>query len=161
MRLTVGRVISGIALAASLSIAPQRSLAQDRPADCHGDKSVCQIIVEGEQELASMLVSGDVSTVTRLFADDAIWTLASGERWTKPEAVAALRNAPRMTSSRLLRASVYQHGSVAVVTWNESWRDPAKKREQQSFGTDTWMLRDAGWQIIASQEARVPPSPAG
>ena len=153
------RAVSGIVLALSLSTATPRLLAEDRNTDCNGDEAVCETLVTGERELASMLVSGDTSIVTRLFADDAVWTLASGQRWTKRQALAALRNAPRMVSSRLLRASVYQHGTVAIVIWTESWRDPAKKPEEQSFGTDTWMLRQTGWQIIASQEARLPPAP--
>jgi hypothetical protein len=131
-------------------------LAKDPVADCQGDQRVCEILVRGEQELASMLVSGDVSIVARLFADDAVWSLGSGKRWTKAEAIAALRKAPRMTSSRLLRASVRQHGTVAIVVWEESWHDPATNRQEQSFGTDTWMSRGAAWQIIASQEARLP-----
>lgn len=146
-----------LAAACLIAIGPARA---DEPAiECHGEKAVCQTLVAGEKELASMLVSGDVGVVQRLFADDAIWTLANGVRWTKQEAVVALRRAPKMISSRLLRASVYQHGTVAIVSWSESWRDPGKAREQQSFGTDTWVVRDKGWQIIASQEARRPPTP--
>lgn len=157
MRLTMRRAGRGIALAMCLLIASKPSLARAANADCHGDRKVCETLSSGERELASMLVSGDVGIVARLFADDAVWSLGSGERWTKRQAIAALRKAPRMTSSRLLQASVHQHGKVAIVLWNESWHNPATNREEQSFGTDTWMLRDAIWQIIASQEARLPP----
>ncbi len=153
------RIKPVIMLAASYFIATPPVLAESPTIECRGERAVCRLLVNGEQELAAMLVSGDVRIVERLFADDAIWTLADGTRWTKREAVAALRGAPRMTSSRLVRASVYQHGKVAVVSWSESWRDPAKAGEQQSFGTDTWMIRDKGWQIIASQEARARATP--
>lgn len=158
MSLSTKRMKPFVVLAASLLIAITPGSAQAPVTSCHGKKTVCQALVNGEQELASMLVSGDTDVVRRLFADDAIWTLASGTRWTKQAALAALRNAPKMSSSRLVQASVYQHGRVAVVTWNESWRDPADAREHQAFGTDTWMKRGTTWQIIASQEARYPPA---
>jgi hypothetical protein len=154
MRLSTRRAARATALTASLLITFQPLLAKDDVADCHGEPSVCRTLVRGERDLASMLVSGDTSIVARLFADDAVWSLGNGQRWTRVEAIAALRKAPRMTSSKLVRASVHQHGTVAIVVWNESWHDPANNREEQSFGTDTWMLKGAEWQIIASQEAR-------
>ncbi len=150
------RIGLAIGLAASCLFAAAPGLAEAPAIECHGEAAVCRTLVQGEQELAAMLVSGDVSVVGRLFANAAIWTLANGVRWTKQDAVMALQGAPRMTSSQLLCASVYQHGKVAIVSWSESWRDPAKAGEQQSFGTDTWLAGDHGWQIIASQEARRP-----
>lgn len=105
--------------------------------ECFGETTVCQTLVAGEKGLAAMLVSGDVSVVQRLFADDVVWTLANGDRWTKQEAIVALRDAPKMASSQLLRASVRQYGNFAIVSWSESWRNPYKGNEQRSFGTDT------------------------
>lgn len=159
MRLTKIRRATGIGLTISLLFLTLPVRAGDRATDCHGEQQVCRILIAGERELASMLVSGDVAIVDRLFADDAVWSLASGERWTKRQAMETLRTAPRMASSRLLHASVRQHGGVAIVLWEESWIDPKMNREQRSFGTDTWMLRRARWQIIASQEVR-PAAPA-
>ncbi|WP_454885000.1 nuclear transport factor 2 family protein [Sphingomonas oryzagri] len=159
MRRIGTRAILSVVLTASLVIASPAAFAGDRIVECHGHASVCQTLVEGEEQLASMLVSGDVKIVTRLFADNAIWTLSDGVRWTKTEAIAALRTAPRMKGSQLLRVSIYQQDNVAIVSWRESWQDPAKEGEQQSFGTDTWMRRNARWQIMASQEARRSPTP--
>jgi ketosteroid isomerase-like protein len=148
----------GIVLAAASLIAGEAVPAQRPMVDCRGDRAVCQTLVRGEQALASMLVSGDVAVVARLFADDAVWSLASGARWTKRDAIAALRDAPKMAESRLLEASVRQHGMVAIVLWKESWRAPGATREEQAQGTDTWLLRNGRWQIIASQEIRLPPA---
>lgn len=150
------RGIRGIMLAVSLLMPGAASSAGERVRECHGEAAVCRTLWQGEEDLASMLVSGDVRIVERLFAEDAVWSLASGERCTKREALAALRRAPRMTSSELVRASVHQHGGVAIVLWNERWHDPATDREERSFGTDTWMRRKGRWQIVASQEARSP-----
>ena len=124
---------------------------------CHGERSVCGALVAGERDLASLLVSGDVRIVERLFATDAVWTLASGTRWSKREAVAALRSAPKMASSRLVRADVRQFGGVAVVLWEEAFRAAADAREQRTFGTDTWLRRSGRWQIVASHEGRAAP----
>lgn len=154
MRLTKGRRATGIALAAFTLILAPPSRAEDRAVDCRGEPSVCRTLLTGTRELASILVSGDIAIVDRVFADDAVWSLASGERWTKKQAMDAIRTAPRMTSSRLLRADIRQYGTVAIVLWKESWHDPAKNRDELSFGTDTWMLRHTRWQIIASQEVR-------
>jgi hypothetical protein len=122
---------------------------------CRAARPVCDTAVTGEGELARMLVSGDVRVAERLFADDAIWSLSSGERWTKRQAIAALRGAPRMASSQLLSVEVRQFGTTAIVLWHERWRDAAG-RDAQAFGTDTWLLRRGRWRIVASQEARPP-----
>lgn len=143
-------------LVALMLVTHAPSSANDGPVRCQGDKRVCETLVAGERELASMLVSGDVGIIARLFADDAVWSLGNGMRWTRDQAIAALRNAPKMTSSRLLRADVRQFGTTAIVLWNEGWHDPATGRDEQSFGTDTWMLRKGRWRIVASQEARAP-----
>lgn len=143
---------------AMMLVAHTPSSAADCSAHCRGDASVCETITVGEQELTSVMVSGDVSVIARLFADDAVWSLGSGVRWTKGEAIVALRNAPKMTSSRLLSVDVRQFGTTAIVLWKEGWRDPATGRDEQSFGTDTWILRAGRWHIVASQEARVPTS---
>ncbi|KQN36575.1 hypothetical protein ASG37_13355 [Sphingomonas sp. Leaf407] len=151
-----GRIF-GATIVAGIAALSAAARAETPPGACHGEAAVCRTLWQGEAELASMLVSGDVRIVERLFAEDAVWSLANGERWSKRQAIAALRNAPRMTRSQLLRADVHQHGTVAIVVWNEQWHDPATNREAQSFGTDTWLRRQGRWQIIASQEARLPP----
>ena len=114
---------------------------------------MCDTVLAGERELTAMMTSGDTAIVSRLFADDAVWSLGDGTRWTKSEAIAALRKAPRMASSQLLQADVRQFGTVAIILWKESWRAPGAKIDEISFGTDTWMLREGHWQIVASQEA--------
>lgn len=146
--------------AALMVIACDPSSAADATVQCQGDERVCETVTAGERELTSVLVSGDVRVIARLFADDAVWSLGNGVRWTKGEAIAALRNAPKMTSSRLLWADVRQFGTTAIVLWKEGWRDSATGRDAQSFGTDTWILRAGRWQIVASQEGRAPTKPA-
>lgn len=156
MRPTMIRRMLGAMLVAGISTLSAAAQTLSPPGECRGQAEVCRTLWQGEAELASMLVSGDVRIVERWFADDAVWTLASGKRWTKRQAIAALRGAPRMTRSRLLRADVRQHGDVAIILWDEDWHDPATNRDEASFGTDTWLRRAGRWQIVASQEVRAP-----
>jgi hypothetical protein len=120
-------------------------------------KKLCETLIAGERALTAMMVTGDTSIVERLFADDAVWSLGDGTRWTKGEAVAALRKAPRMTSSHFIRADIRQFGTIAIVLWNEGSQASATSPEELTYGTDTWMLRAGRWQIIASQEAHALP----
>ncbi|MGF7152077.1 hypothetical protein FHS96_005746 [Sphingomonas zeicaulis] len=127
-------------MAAALLIATQASLAEDQLVACRGDASVCQTLVKGEQELESMLVSGAVNIVAGLFPDDAVWTLASGERRGDRQTAGCSAIDEQLAPA----SSVFQHGTVAIVVWKESCRNRAMDREQHSFGTDTWMLKGNG-----------------
>ena len=126
---------------------------------CRGasDPAACDHIIEAETQFAVMLVSGDPKPVETYLADDAVWTLADGRTWTKPEAIVAISNGPRMAQSELARADVRMFGDVAVVQWIETWVTPGPTGGPgRTFGTDTWSKRDGRWRIIASQEARPP-----
>lgn len=143
--------------AVSLSLLPRPAAADEARITCRGEGPVCAELVAGERDLTAVLVNGDTAVVERHFADDAVWSLGNGRRWTKAEAVAAIAKAPRMTSSRLIEVEVRQFGTIAIVLWREGWHERPGTPEAQSVGTDTWLLRDGRWRVVASQEARMPP----
>ena len=151
------RTCLGLSIVAAFSLSTSAAVwAKDHSTGCHGDRIACDTMLGGERALTAMMVSGDVNIVERLFADDAVWSLGDGTRWTKGEAIATLRKTQKMARSRLLKADVRQFGTTAIVLWTESWRAMASDHDEQTNGTDTWMLRAGRWQIIASQEAHAP-----
>ena len=159
MHSCLSRSCGAALLVAALFLPTSAASAQGKSSACHGDRRVCGFIVSAERNLTAMLVSSNPAAIEQYFADDGTLSLADGRRWTKREAIAAIRMEPRMESSRLVRANVRQFGAVAVVFWDERWRAPGA-RNGRAVGTDTWLLRNGRWQIVASQEARPVLKPA-
>lgn len=144
-------VIAGLAIAAS-TFAPgqtkQRGAAQkDNPE---------QELRERLREWDAAYSRRDTQSLSRILADDFIYTNAFGAVLNKAQYIMATIKAPDMTletsaSSEDVRVRVY--GETAVVTSSGKQRgqplnrDPAVRYRY----TDVWVRQQGRWQAVASQ----------
>jgi ketosteroid isomerase-like protein len=114
-----------------------------------------QYIRDAERQWAEATASGDTSVVVRIVATDFVGIdPADGHRYGKTEAIASIRDHhAEYSSSRLDEMTVRVIGTTAIAQGSESWeRRTGEPRRGGYIWTDTWMLRDGNWQIIAAQD---------
>jgi ketosteroid isomerase-like protein len=117
-----------------------------------------QYIRDGERQWAEATASGDTLVVVRIVASDFVGIdPGDGHRYGKAEAIASIRDHyTEYASSRLDEMTVRVIGNTAIAQGSESWeRRTGEPRRGGYIWTDTWMLRDGTWQIIAAQDLNV------
>jgi hypothetical protein len=123
------------------------------------DDKTAKYIVDMERKWAEG-VCVDNGVVAGLLAEDFQGTSTEGSRFQKPDELKDEKSARTAHDCGLDEAKVRFFGdSLAVVYGRE--HAVGKDKSQPSakvcqVWTDTWMQRDGRWQIIASQDNRVP-----
>lgn len=121
-----------------------------------------------EQTLRALLTEfldaagrGDKAVFERFFADDVIYTRATGVVVTKAEIMKSLdeprpADAPKMAYSAE-DVNVRVHGSTAVVNFRLVGRaEQGGKTEITNYrNTGTFMLRNGRWQVVAWQATKL------
>ncbi|MFI4889918.1 MAG: nuclear transport factor 2 family protein [Steroidobacterales bacterium] len=114
-------------------------------------------IIAGERQWADALVSGDTAAVERIVADDFVGVDPGGKEYDKPAAIEEVREAPKQfLSSHVNHVKVRFYGDTAVAQGDESWELRAgEHRRGRYVWTDTWVLRNGKWQIVAAEDLTV------
>ena len=125
------------------------------------DVDVEHYIRESERQWAESVANGDASVVERILADDFLGVDPDGNFYEKAKMVADTREAPKeFISNRLNDVKVRFFGDAAVAQGDESWvRRTGTPLRARFVWTDTWILRNGKWQIVASEDL-IAPEPA-
>lgn len=119
-------------------------------------------IKQKEAEWAEQSVSNDDGLLRRLLADDYIGVSSSSQVENKTqqieEALAAQKQPSDFLSNKVDYVDVHFFSdSLAVAQGQESWTLRSGERGRYIW-TDTWLRRNGQWQIIASQDTKIPPA---
>lgn len=101
------------------------------------------------------MASGDTAVIERIIADDFIGVDPQGKTYGKASMVADTRKAPQFfLSNRLNDVKVRFYGDTAIAQGSESWERRSGARGRFVW-TDTWLRRDAQWQIVAAEDLQL------
>jgi hypothetical protein len=119
-------------------------------------------ITESERQWAASVATGDTSTEQRILADDFIGVDPDGNLYDKAKQIADTRNSPKTyVSNRLNEVKVRFFGNAAVAQGSETWeRRTGTPNRGRFVWTDTWILRNGKWQIVAAEDLSAPESPS-
>lgn len=114
-------------------------------------------IRESERQWAESVASGDSSVVERILADDFVGVDPEGRQYTMAKMVADTRTAPQYYASNHLNdVKVRFYGDMAIAQGSESWvRRKGEPKHGRFVWTDTWLLRNGKWQIVAAEDLTV------
>lgn len=123
------------------------------------DDPTVKYIVEAERRWAEDACTHQKVT-DKILADDFQGTSPDGKRYTKADELAEVEDASTtIRDCRLIEAKVRFFGdNLAMVYGSESSARKMKDGSEKSrclIWTDTWMKRNARWQIIAAQDTEV------
>jgi hypothetical protein len=117
-------------------------------------------IVERSREWTACYVSGNTDVMERILAEDFVGTGPKGRKSDKAQAIAAARRGPEfLRSARVGPIEVRVFGQMALAFGGdllEPKHDPAAT--VTTAWTDTWLLRDGRWVVLASHESEVEPA---
>ena len=116
-----------------------------------------QAVMQLERELAKAYVQGDAKTLERILADELTDTSAEGLVFTKQYHLKYLKPLAGATVDfPSMNARVY--GNAAVVTGVAVFKFNIGEGEDAAYYrfTDTFVKRQSGWQLIATQQQRLP-----
>ena len=120
-------------------------------------KQAEQYIRGSEKQWAESVANGDSIVIVRILADDFIGVDPDGSQYNKQAMVKGTYDAPKyFLSNHLNEVKIRFYGNTAVAQGNETW----VKRKDSSTGrfvwTDTWVLRNGKWQIVAAEDLIAP-----
>jgi hypothetical protein len=128
-----------------------------QPANIDYNK-IREYITESEKQWAEATASGDTTAILRILADDFIGVDPKGVQYHKRQEVYNTSVSPRLfKSNHLNKVKIRFYGSMAVAQGDETWvrlsGDPITGR---FVWTDTWLLRNGQWQIVAAEDLIAP-----
>jgi hypothetical protein len=113
-------------------------------------------IKDSESKWAESLANGDTASVNKILADDFIGTGSDGGRYTKQEALDWIIAPTSFIHNHLDSVKVIFYGNMAIARGSETWeRRSGNVLKGQYVWTDTWLLRNDKWQIVAAQDNTV------
>jgi hypothetical protein len=128
------------------------------PAPSSGQKEAEDYIRKSESEWAESVANGDATVIERILADDFRGVDPKGKLYDKPTMISETKEGPNhFVSNHLEDVKVRFFGdNAAVAQGSESW--VRRNGERGRFvWTDTWILRNGRWQIVAAEDL-VPPA---
>ena len=119
-------------------------------------ESVEQYIADRSREWTDAFVSGNTRVMEEIIAPDFLGTSTKGERYTKQDAIKDAKDGPNyFVSNRLLKVEVKVYGSTAVAFGVDVMKLKSNPNvEETAVWTDTWLLRNGKWQVVASHESK-------
>jgi hypothetical protein len=121
-------------------------------------------LVRRTQELYDGIVPGNQGPWKKYFADDCIFADEKGRTLDKAKLIADITPMPAGYSGAIKIANVQSLiiGDTAVLSYDLSETETIFGQELHAryHTTDTWLQRNGGWQIIASQAHRYYEDPA-
>ena len=117
-----------------------------------------QYIRESEKQWAEAVASGDSTVIQRILADDFIGVDSDGNQYDKQHEVHGILEAPKFIKSNHLNdVKVRFYGNAAVAQGDETWvRHSGEQLTGRFVWTDTWILRNDKWQIVAAEDLIAP-----
>ena len=117
-----------------------------------------QYIMESEKQWAEAVASGDSTVVQRILADDFIGVDTKGFQYNKEHEVHNTPEGPKyFKSNRLNSIKIRFYGDMAVAQGDEIWvRYSGEQLTGRFVWTDTWLLRNDKWQIVAAEDLIAP-----
>src|SRR5919201_3053991 len=140
-------------IATSLSLARAQS-----PVPASAQKEAEDYIRKSESEWAESVANGDATVIERILADDFLGVDPKGKLYDKPTMISETKEGPKhFVSNHLEDVKIRFFGdNTAVAQGSESW--VRRNGERGRFvWTDTWILRNGRWQIVAAEDL-VPPA---
>jgi ketosteroid isomerase-like protein len=117
-------------------------------------------IRDSESQWAEAVATGDLSVVKRVLADDFIGVDAGdGHLYPKAEAISWIQDHhTEFVFNHVDEVKVRFYGNTAVAQGSESWeRRIGEPRRGRFVWTDTWVLRNGQWRIVAAEDLIAPP----
>ena len=121
-------------------------------------------LVQRAQELMDAVAAGNKAPFTKYYADDALVFDEKGRGMTKAQLVADITGLPKGYSGEIKIVNPQSRilGDTAILSYDMDevetiWGQRLTARYHQ---TDTWLLRNGAWQIVASQTLRYYEDPA-
>lgn len=147
-----------LTIAAMILAASSLALNQNKDTNTSGQSgSEEQAVLQLERELAKAYVQGDVKTLERILADELAVTSDEGFVLTKQDYLKYLKRLNGLvTDFPSMKARAY--GNAVVVTGVVMFKvsDGVKEEVVYFCFTDTFVKRPSGWQLMASQQQRLP-----
>jgi hypothetical protein len=125
-------------------------------------EDVKRYIVERSQEWTQAYASGNPKVMETILAHDFVSTNPRGKKSGKSAAIASAMEGPSVFQSALagpIEVRLFHHMAIALGGDMLVLRAGAPKGVTTAW-TDTWLLRDGEWLVVASHESEVDP-PAG
>jgi ketosteroid isomerase-like protein len=144
--------------AVALIVASSPLTRAQNPAPSSGQKEAEDYIRKSESEWAESVASGDATVIERILADDFLGVDPKGKHYDKPTMISETKEGPKhFVSNHLEDVKIRFFGdNTAVAQGSESW--VRRNGERGRFvWTDTWILRNGRWQIVAAEDL-VPPA---
>lgn len=115
-----------------------------------------QAVSQLERELAKACVQGDAKTLERILADELTASLDAGLVLTKPDYLKYLKRLNGLTVD-FPSTNVRVFGNAAVATGLVVFKFDNGGKEQAAYFrfTDTFVKRQSGWQLVATQQQRL------
>jgi hypothetical protein len=126
------------------------------------ETSAERYIHDSEAQWAEATATGDTSVMERILADDFIGVDPfDGSLYDKSQAMTLNKeHHTEFISNHLDQVKIRFFGKTAVAQGSESWERNVEPRRGRFVWTDTWVLRDGKWQIVAAKDLIAPPLPA-
>jgi Domain of unknown function (DUF4440) len=111
-------------------------------------------ITESEKQWAEAVASGDSTVIHRILADDFVGVDTKGFQYNKDHEVHNTAGGPKyFKSNHLHTIKIRFYGNMAVAQGDEIWvRYSGEPITGRFVWTDTWLLRNDQWQIVAAED---------
>jgi ketosteroid isomerase-like protein len=148
-----------LAALALVAISSPLTHAQN-PALSSGQKEAEDYIRKSESEWAESVANGDATVIERILADDFLGVDPKGKLYDKPTMISETKDGPKhFVSNHLEDVKIRFFGNnTAVAQGSESWVRKSGERGRFVW-TDTWILRNGRWQIVAAEDLVPPANP--
>ena len=124
--------------------------ASQRPA-----ASVETYIADRSREWTDAYVTGNTGVLEEIIAEDFLGTTSKGARYTKQRVIQDAKG-KYFVSNRLVRIEVRVYGTTALAFGTDVMvLKTSPTVEESAAWTDTWLLRDGRWQVVASHESKM------
>jgi hypothetical protein len=146
-----------LAAVALMAVSSPLTRAQN-PLPSSGQKEAEDYIRKSESEWAESVANGDAAVIERILADDFVGVDPKGKLYDKPTMISETKEGPKhFVSNHLEDVKIRFFGdNTAVAQGSESW--VRRNGEHGRFvWTDTWILRNGRWQIVAAEDL-IPPT---
>jgi ketosteroid isomerase-like protein len=121
-------------------------------------------LVHRSQQLVDAIAAGDTAPWKKYYADDALFFDEKGRSMTKAQLIDDLRPLPKGYSGTIHVVHPQSRiiGNTAILSYDldETETVWGQNLTARYHTTDTWMLRNGKWQIVASQTLRYYEDPA-
>jgi ketosteroid isomerase-like protein len=116
-------------------------------------------LVNLQRETVRALQLHNGSFFNRVYSDDFIWTSPTGSNMDKTAFVNTVQNTDVKYSSFVvsdIRVRVFQQTAVVSCLWSSRGTARGSDFSHQSRVTNVYVYGQRGWQLVASQETRLP-----